>query len=53
MSVETIQSKFKLSQNRSDADRAGVLQGLARRSDDASRHLVALMKGAIDDTLLR
>ena len=44
MSVETIQSKFKLSQNRSEADRARVLRGLAGREDDASQSLRAFMQ---------
>ena len=44
LSVETIQSKFKLSQNRSEADRAGVLRGLAGRDDAASQSLRALMQ---------
>ena len=44
MSVETIQSKFKLSQNRSEADRADVLRGLAGREDDASQSLRAFMQ---------
>ncbi|MFL5812566.1 MAG: FMN-binding negative transcriptional regulator [Bdellovibrionia bacterium] len=42
--VESIQSKFKLSQNRSEADRAGVIRGLESRKDDASQAISALMK---------
>ncbi len=44
LSVETIQSKFKLSQNRSEADRAGVFRGLAGRDDAASQSLRAFMQ---------
>ena len=44
LSVETIQSKFKLSQNRSEADREGVLRGLAERDDSASQRLRAFMQ---------
>ena len=44
LSVETIQSKFKLSQNRSEADRAAVLRGLAEREDAASQSLRAFMQ---------
>lgn len=44
LSVETIQSKFKLSQNRSEADRASVIRGLAGRDDAASQRLRALMQ---------
>ena len=44
LSVETIQSKFKLSQNRSEADRAGVFRGLAGRDDAASQSLRTLMQ---------
>jgi transcriptional regulator len=44
LSVETIQAKFKLSQNRSEADRAGVLRGLAGRDDAASQSLLTLMQ---------
>ena len=44
LSVETVESKFKLSQNRSEADRAGVLRGLAGRDDAASKGLRALMQ---------
>jgi transcriptional regulator len=35
--AESIEAKFKLSQNRSQADREGVIQGLAGRSDEMSR----------------
>jgi transcriptional regulator len=45
--VESIQSKFKLSQNRLEADRAGVIRGLEGRKDDASRAILELMKQAL------
>lgn len=44
MSVDTLQSKFKLSQNRSPADRDAVRRGLAGRSDEASHNVRALME---------
>lgn len=42
--VETLQAKFKLSQNRSDADRDGVIRGLHGRADAGSHALCALME---------
>lgn len=44
LTVDTLQSKFKLSQNRSAADRDRVLRGLAGRSDAASHSVRALME---------
>jgi transcriptional regulator len=44
MHVESLLSKFKLSQNRSEADRVGVMRGLGTRADDGSRGVLALMK---------
>jgi transcriptional regulator len=44
MQVKSLLSKFKLSQNRSEADRAGVMHGLGTRADDGSRGILALMK---------
>lgn len=41
--VERIESKFKLSQNRSAEDRNGVLQALSQKQDDMSRAILALM----------
>lgn len=35
--AESIEAKFKLSQNRSQADREGVIRGLEGRSDEMSR----------------
>jgi transcriptional regulator len=42
--VESLQSKFKLSQNRSETDRAGVIRGLENCEDNASQAIMALMK---------
>ena len=41
---EQVQGKFKLSQNRSDADRARVIDRLARLDDVGSRATAALMR---------
>ncbi|MBK7977854.1 MAG: FMN-binding negative transcriptional regulator [Deltaproteobacteria bacterium] len=41
-----IEAKFKLSQNRSPADRAGVIAALDAQGDDTSRALAALMRDA-------
>lgn len=35
--IEKIEAKFKFSQNRSNEDRLGVIEGLAERKDDLSR----------------
>lgn len=42
--IEKIDAKFKLSQNRSAADKEGMIEGLSQRHDDASRALSELMK---------
>ncbi len=44
VTVDSIQSKFKLSQNRSPLDRQGVIQGLSGRNDDMSREIRRLMQ---------
>ncbi len=44
LQVEQLSAKFKLSQNRSPADRAGVMRGLETRADAGSRGVLALMK---------
>lgn len=44
MNVDAINFKKKLSQNRSPADRSGILQGLEGRSDDASHQVLADMR---------
>jgi transcriptional regulator len=41
--IREIQAKFKLSQNRSPEDRAGVVEGLLRRSDEMSHRVRDLM----------
>lgn len=41
--IEKIDAKFKFSQNRSTADRAGVIDGLREREDDLSRAVRELM----------
>jgi transcriptional regulator len=42
--VVRLDAKFKLSQNRADADRLGVIEGLRGRTDDQSRGVLALME---------
>lgn len=41
--IETIEAKFKISQNRSSNDIRGVLQGLEAQSDDMSKEMRELM----------
>lgn len=41
--IETIEAKFKLSQNRSAEDRHGVIEGLLERTDDMSRLVRTMM----------
>lgn len=43
LKVEMLGAKFKLSQNRSQIDQAGVKRGLAQRTDDDSRGVLRLM----------
>ena len=43
MPIEHIEGKFKLSQNRSDEDRAGVIKGLNETSDLAAYQLAQMM----------
>src|SRR5690606_36424992 len=45
--VESLETKLKLSQNRSEADRRGVLRGLESRTDEASRRVLAMMHGPL------
>lgn len=42
--IDRIEGKFKLSQNRSQRDREGVLMGLEREPDSASRELAAFSR---------
>lgn len=46
VAVERLEGKFKLSQNRTAADRDGVVAGLRARGDAASEALAAAMAGA-------
>lgn len=41
--IEHIDAKFKLSQNRSDADKQGVIEGLSSRQDDMSQKIRDMM----------
>lgn len=43
ISVTKIEPKFKLSQNRGEQDRKGVIQGLSSRTDDMSKEIMKLM----------
>ena len=45
MEIETLEGKFKLSQNRSDADRMGVLKELAKNRDSGVQEMLGLMQG--------
>lgn len=42
--IESIQAKFKLSQNRSPEDYAGVIRGLEARTDEMSRKVLEMMR---------
>src|SRR5690606_8413947 len=42
--ITRIEGKWKVSQNRPDADRLGVAQGLRRQADDASRRMAELVE---------
>jgi transcriptional regulator len=46
IAIERIEGKFKLSQNHPDANRAGVLQGLAERNGRRDAELAQLMQQA-------
>jgi len=41
--IEKIEMKFKLSQNRPDEDKKGVIEGLQTRTDDNSRKIRQMM----------
>lgn len=47
ISVTGINAKLKLSQNRSVADREGVMKGLSERTDDMSREVFSLMQSSL------
>lgn len=44
ITIDKIDAKFKLSQNRSPVDKQGVIEGLAARSDDMSQSIRTLMQ---------
>ncbi|HUA81356.1 MAG TPA: FMN-binding negative transcriptional regulator [Dyella sp.] len=46
IAIERIEGKFKLSQNHPDANRAGVLKGLAERAGRRDKELADLMRQA-------
>ena len=47
--IDHLQAKFKLSQNRSEQDRTGVIRGLQTRRDEMSREILNLMKTLISE----
>ncbi|HEX7965654.1 MAG TPA: FMN-binding negative transcriptional regulator [Gammaproteobacteria bacterium] len=47
--IERIEGKFKLSQNRSDGDRAGVLREFAKSRDPGVSEMLELMRGLYTD----
>lgn len=44
--IDRLEGKWKLSQNRTDADRAGVLAGLDQQDDEASRQMASAIRAA-------
>lgn len=44
--IERIEAKRKLSQNRSDADRRGVIAGLSNSGAEQSRHIAEIMQAS-------
>jgi transcriptional regulator len=53
MSIEKVEGKAKLSQNRSDADRAGVVAGLRRDGGPRERELSDSMSDSMDGSAAR
>lgn len=45
LEIEGLEGKYKLSQNRTDGDRAGVLKELAKRQDRGVQEMLELMHG--------
>ena len=45
LEIDELEGKFKLSQNRSDGDRAGVLKEFAKAESDAVVEMLGLMRG--------
>ncbi|HUS95726.1 MAG TPA: FMN-binding negative transcriptional regulator [Hyphomicrobiaceae bacterium] len=48
MVITRLEGKWKMSQNRNDADRAGVLAGLEREGTDKARAVARLVRARID-----
>ena len=44
--IDRLEGKWKLSQNRTDADREGVLAGLDQQDDEASRQMASAIRAA-------
>lgn len=42
--VDSVQAKYKLNQNRSEADRASVIRGLKSRTDEMSHQIAKMME---------
>lgn len=49
MPIERIEAKFKLGQNRSDADRSGAIAGLGRQGSPEADALAAIMRRALNE----
>jgi transcriptional regulator len=49
MRVSKLIGKWKLSQNRSERDRAGVVEGLLREGSESASRMAGLVKGALDN----
>jgi transcriptional regulator len=49
LEIEELEGKFKLSQNRSDGDRAGVLKEFAKSADSGVQEMLELMHGLYAD----
>jgi transcriptional regulator len=47
--ISRLIGKWKLSQNRSERDRAGVVEGLLREGSESASRLAGLVKGALDN----
>jgi len=47
VSIETLTGKWKISQNRVEADRAGVAAGLSREAGDQAAAMAALVSGTL------
>ena len=48
MSITRLTGKWKLSQNRSERDRVGVVNGLMREGTESAATMAALVRGAVD-----